>query len=118
MARFPFFLLFFLCGCSSNFILIERTENFSKTHKIEKIICIDPQVRILADDETIDLEKTEKLTALLQEEIRKSARRNQINLEIQTLTEKSDATYYNDLLALRKDLLQANNYQNTPINAS
>ena len=119
MARsFPLFFLVFLFGCSSDFIMIERSENFAKSGKIQKIICIDPQVRIIADDETVDLEKTEKLNALLQNEIRKNARRNNLNLEIQTLNAQSGADYYHDLLALKKDLLQANNYQNTPLNAT
>ncbi len=116
MARPYLILLLFLCGCSSDFILIERTENFAKNRKIEKIICIDPQVRLLSDNDGIDLAQTEKLSNLLKKEIRKNASRNNLNVEIQSLNEQAGAPYYHDLLALKKDLLQANNYQNTPLN--
>jgi hypothetical protein len=97
--------------------MIERTENFAKNRKFDKIICIDPQVRIMSDDETINLAKTEKFNALLKKEISKNARRNNIKLEIQALDSKADALYYNDLLSLKRDLLQANNYQDSPLNS-
>src|SRR5688572_9172260 len=118
MARLPLFFLVFLFSCSSNFIMIERAENFARNRKIEKIICIDPQVRIISEDEGIDLLKTEKLNAQLKKEIQQNARRNNLNLEIQTLNQQSDGLYYHDLLSLKKDLLQANNYQNTPLNST
>lgn len=116
MARYlPAFLIFFF-SCTPKFILVERTEQFARSQQVKKIICIDPQVRVLSDDEKIDLAKMDKLNNLLKKEVQRSARKNNINLEIQTLGSQSDASYYYDLLRLKKDLLQANNYQLTPIN--
>lgn len=118
MSRLLIPLLLFLFSCSSNFIIIERSENFAKAKKVDKIICIDPQVRVISDNGKLDLDKIEKLNKKLKNEIKRSARKNNINLEMQTLSENSNAKYYHDLLTLKRDLLQANNYQNTPLNST
>ena len=107
----------FCSGCS-RYILIERSERFVSRDAItQKIICIDPQVRLLTYRPS-DLQEADELEQWLKEELRYSAAKNNVNLEILDLGPGSSNGYYQDLLSLKNEFLQANNLQNTPLNFS
>ena len=110
-------LLFMLSGCS-RYIRIERSERFVSRQGIkQKIICIDPQVRLMGYTQN-DSEEEAELENWFRDELNYSASKNQVDLEIVRLTPESTTSYYEDLLSLKKEFLQANNLQNTPLNFS
>ena len=109
-------VLFIWSSCN-NYIIIERSENFVDMEGSDyKFICIDPNTKVFDKQDELDIPATEKLNEYLKKEILASARRNKINIRVLSLDDQSDEGYYNNLLPLKKELILANNYQNTPLN--
>ena len=78
-------LLFMLSGCS-RYIRIERSERFVSRQGIkQKIICIDPQVRLMGYTQN-DSEEEAELENWFRDELNYSASKNQVDLEIVRLT--------------------------------
>lgn len=105
-----------LTSCTG-YIWIERSESFiTQKETNPKIVCIDPQVRVFGSEDEPDLEASEKLEEYLREQIAYAVIKQGLNVEVLTLSAAANASYYQQLLSLKKEFLQANNYQDTPLN--
>ena len=114
---FIFFIAMLSLSCSRDFILVQRSENFAiEEESIDKMVCISPQVRILDKDNTVELKKQERLKKILTKQVKKSAKRTNLNLEVASYNTKDEVNYYRDLLGLRHELILANNKQETAFN--
>jgi len=113
------FTIFITTACNE-FIVVQRSEDFATdTKEINKLICVAPKARILNEEKgaVINLKKQARLTDILSNQIEKSAKRTDINLEIAQLAkDKNKVSFYNDLLKLKNEMLLANNLQATQFN--
>lgn len=114
---YPIIFLLFFGSCTSRYILIEKSESLAKNKDSNpKIICIDSQFRIYDNDDNFKAEESTELDAFLKKELAYSAKQTKLNLEVLDLNSKSNAAYYETLLRLKRELIMANNYQDTPLN--
>ncbi len=119
-SRLLLLLAIFITTACNEFIIVQRSEDFATdTEEINKLICVAPKARILNEekDQVIDLKKQARLTDILSNQIKKSAKRTDINLEIAQIANNEDkVSFYNDLLQLKNEMLLANNLQSTQFN--
>jgi hypothetical protein len=116
MRWIPIILSLIVFSSCSRYITIERSERFANKEELKKkIICIDPQVRLVGFAQN-DADEATELENWLIEELEYASRQNEIEFEVVRLTKESKFDYYEDLLRLKKELVQANNSQNTPLN--
>ena len=107
--------VFILSGCK-NALLIDRNESsLQDKPSALKIICIDPRVYFDDEEENYDLNQLRSVTAELRAYIVKFSRRNKIQLELFNLDEKATASYYYNLLNLKRNMLAANFNQSSPL---
>jgi hypothetical protein len=116
MQKIIFIAALLLVGCN-NYISIERSEHFIKNAKnIQKIICIDPQVRYFDDEEDFVIDKSESLTKIFIASVDNYASMTNLSIEIHNMEKSAVNKEYMQLVSLKKEILQSNNYQNTPLN--
>ncbi len=109
-----------LCSCS-NFIQIQKCENFSNVKKnIKKIVCIAPDIALYSDENLneTDFNKTLGIKKFFQKNLKKYSKAGNFEYVVYNPSEKDniDASFYNNLLPLKTDLLQASLVRENPVN--
>ncbi len=113
--------LLLLCGCTNYFIDIQRTENFKDTRKdIKKVICISPDVAFYTDGDfdNIDYERTMAFENYFLEKLKKYGKVSNFEFVVEhpLISENLTADFYNYLIPLKNDILQAALVRENPLN--
>jgi len=100
-------------------VLVETSERMlSKKNKSKKIICIDPCFYGWNEDLSYNLKVLDRKKTTLKRDILRSGKKNKIELQVVDLNQNSPPEYYEDLLKLKKNILEANYSQTTALNFS
>lgn len=106
-----------LASACTNYARVERSERFlSSGIGDQKIIMINPDVRIFNYQGQLKHEESDKFATTLMEQLDYSIRKQGLNIEIASLEKGGSAAYYDDLLSLKDQFLQANDRQHSPLN--
>lgn len=113
--------LLFLTSCTNYFIDIQRTENFADTKKeIKKVICISPDVAFFEDSDfdNMDYNRTLSYESYFLKKLKKYAKKGKFDYEIEhpLISNNINSDFYNLLIPLKDDILQAALVRENPLN--
>lgn len=119
----PVIILLCSCSGSTKYIQIHKSENFSDVKKsIEKVVCISPNIAMYHDYDLndADFERSQEIRKFFLSSLGKYSKAGKFNYVIYNPSdkEKTDVAFYNDLLPLKSDLLQASLIRENPLNTS
>jgi hypothetical protein len=107
--RFSFIivLLVFLSSCAHDYWNVQKSEAFiNEGSKNAKIICLEPQITFKQTRKTVA--QIEDFTRKLERLIEKSAKKNNVELEVQSLDKARSVLFYEKLLHLKKCISDVN----------
>jgi hypothetical protein len=110
------------CYGPTRYIQIHKSENFAEEKKsIKKVVCISPNITIYTnyDLDDTDFERTLAIKNFFFKNLMKYNKASKFEYVIYNPSdqENTDASFYNDLLPLKSDLLQASLIRENPLNA-
>jgi hypothetical protein len=105
MKQWLWLILAVITGCSEDTWNIQRSENFvNGNNALATIICLEPQISYTESDDRGNVIKNEKSNADLAKMISKTAAKNGLNIELQSLDKKRNTLYYEQLILLRNNI--------------
>jgi hypothetical protein len=100
-------LLLLLSSCAGDYWNLQRSEDFvNEKEKNSKIICLEPQVTFRQAKKSVA--EVDEFTARLEKLIAKSAAKNKVAIDIQSLDKTRSVLFYDRLLHLKKCISDVN----------
>ena len=109
LAALYLFIIVLLSSACSDYWTIQRSEGFvNEKNKDTKIICISPMITYQNKEQNRELISFQKKLSRFEKSILRSAKKNHIQLELQTLTNNANINFYDKLLLLRQEVYDVN----------